>query len=137
MTFIRRSVDPLAVAYVFGCVAWFIPQQYVGTYRGLFSEPFQRSLSLTIVIGFGVLTCQVVKMALKKRTFPWAPTTILVVLLGGMDLIWRMLIVPLPGGDLKIGWVTMLFAQPVLAAAGVLIIARAWRDFSLHQQRDT
>jgi len=134
MISVRRPIDFLSVALVIGYAAWFVPQRYLGAYQGLFPEPFQISLSLTITIGFAVRAFQVVKLAWKKRTFPWGATTMLVVSFMSMELIWRLVITPLPSGDFKVGWVIMLFAQPVLAMVSVLILARSWRDFSLHRQ---
>jgi len=129
MTLVRRSIDPISCGLVVGCAAWLVPQQYVGAYRGLFSVSVQTFLSLTILVGLGAWAFQVVRLSVSNRAFPWGAAALLLVSLAGVELIWRLLIAPLPDGDSKIAWLTMLFIQPVLAALSAFILARSWRSF--------
>jgi hypothetical protein len=131
----HRLVGPLNTAFIICCAAWATPQAYIGGYGGLFPEPIQFLLSATIVGALAGWAADVGFQAVSKRQFPWRAIVLAFGSFLGADLVWRFLISPQTGGDFKLAWVAMLFAQPIVAGLGFIVLAGIWMNYRPRQAR--
>jgi hypothetical protein len=122
----HRLLGPLNIAFVISCAAWATPQTYVGDYGGLFPEPVQFLLSAIIIGALAGWASFVAFHSISKRQIPRVATILAVGSFLGAELVWRFLISPLPGSDFKLAWVAMLFAQPIVAGLGIMVLASIW-----------
>lgn len=121
-----RFVGPLNTGFIMACAVWSVPQGYLGRYVGLYPELIQSLLSFAIVAALAGWAVFVGVDALRTRLIPWRAIVLVVGSFVAAELVWRLFIGPLPGGDFKLAWVSMLFAQPIVAGLGVVVFARGW-----------
>ncbi len=121
-----RFVGPLSTGFIMSCAAWSVPQGFVGRYVGFFPESVQSLLSFAIVAALAGWAVFVGVDAIRTRLIPWRAIVLAVGSFVVAELVWRLFIGPLPGGDFKLAWVLMLFAQPIVAGLGVIVLARGW-----------
>jgi len=88
----------------------------------LFPELAQTLISLTISAALLVWLVRLLLDAVAAKAMPWRGILLLFGSFVGAEIVWRLFIGPLPGGDFKLAWVAMLYLQPAVAALGLLLL---------------